>query len=176
MSNYLSVGSTNPHWDLSREAEEKKRKEELERHKVEEQSRAADAAKEAVEKVKKENGKRKTEEQSKAAEVAKKAVDETRKKVEMERRMDTVALVRAQIKRREKENLLHSPVSKALTVVVGKNWKRIAMVAVPSRDPKGNDPDPGDDDDYVEPELDDDEDPENPLPHLRNNRGAVNAS
>ncbi|KAJ3978463.1 hypothetical protein F5890DRAFT_1560287 [Lentinula detonsa] len=40
--------------------------------------------------------------------------------------------------------------------------QRSEGIVVPSRDPEGGDPNPGDDDDYVESDTDDDEDPEVP--------------
>ncbi|KAJ3978711.1 hypothetical protein F5890DRAFT_1559820 [Lentinula detonsa] len=134
---------------------------EMERHRKEEESKAAEAAKKAAEEARKENERKKAEEESKAAEAAKRAVEENRKKIEMERRMETAALVRAQIEKKKKEQQLNSPVSETSTVVVGQKWKRVAVV-VPSGDPEGGDPNPGDDDDYIESDTDDDEDPEVP--------------
>ncbi|KAJ3979478.1 hypothetical protein F5890DRAFT_1589375 [Lentinula detonsa] len=68
----------------------------------------------------------------------------------MDRRMSTAALVRAQIEKKAKENQIQSLVSEGSTVVTGKKRKRIVMVAVPSGDPEGDDPNPGDDDENPE--------------------------
>ncbi|KAJ3722763.1 hypothetical protein DFJ43DRAFT_1158229 [Lentinula guzmanii] len=159
-----------------REAEEKKKKEELEKRKAEE-AKAAEAAKKAAENAKKENERKKAEEESKAAEAAKRAAEENRKKIEMERRMETAALVRAQIEKKKKEQQLNSVSNRFISSLqllssiiagqrnldgmVGQKRKRVAVV-VPSGDPEGGDLNPGDDDDYVELDTDDDEDPEVP--------------
>ncbi|KAJ3794828.1 hypothetical protein GGU11DRAFT_758843 [Lentinula aff. detonsa] len=61
-------------------------------------------------------------------------------------------------------------VSKGLTVVTGKRRKRIAMVAIPSGDPEGDDPY---DNEYIDPSDNDDDNPEpeeppsSPLKQLR---------
>ncbi|KAJ3978589.1 hypothetical protein F5890DRAFT_1593738 [Lentinula detonsa] len=135
-----------------REAEEKKKKEELEKRRAEE-AKAAEAAKKMAEEAKRNEERRKAEEASKAAEAASMTA-------EMERRLNTAALVRAQLEKRKKEIQVQSPVSEGSTVVAGKKRKRVTMVVVPSGDPEGGDPNPGDDDDYIESDTDDDEDPE----------------
>ncbi|KAJ3791535.1 hypothetical protein GGU11DRAFT_812715 [Lentinula aff. detonsa] len=106
----------------------------MERRRKEEDSRAAEAARKAAEDAKKENERRK-------AEAAKRKTEEAHEKAEMDRR----------------------PVSEASTVVVGKKRKRTVMVAVPSGDPEGDDPNPGDDGDYNDSDNEDD-DPHSPSP------------
>ncbi|KAJ3992553.1 hypothetical protein F5050DRAFT_1715191 [Lentinula boryana] len=81
-----------------------------------------------------------------------------------DRRMSTVALVRAQIEQKEKEKLIHSLVSEASTAVVGKKRKRIVIVAVPSGEPEDGDPNPRDDGDYNDSDDEDDDDPPSPPP------------
>ncbi|KAJ3713979.1 hypothetical protein DFJ43DRAFT_1161012 [Lentinula guzmanii] len=145
-----------------REAEQRKAEEEAEAAAEarlaeipEEEAKAAEAAKQMAEEAKQNEEWHKAEEASKAAEA-------TSMKAEMERRLNTAALVRAQIEKKKKETQVQSPVSKGSTVVAGKKRKRVTMVVVPSGDPKGGDPNPGDDNDYIESDTDDDEDPEEP--------------
>ncbi|KAJ3791359.1 hypothetical protein GGU11DRAFT_761665, partial [Lentinula aff. detonsa] len=155
-----------------REAEEKKKKEELEKRKAEE-AKAAEAAKKAAEKAKREEEeKRKVEEQSRLAESAKRTTGENS---EMDRRMETAALVRAQIEKKKNERLVHSPVSEASTVVVGKKRKRTVMVAMPSGDPEGDDPNPGDDGDYNDSDNEDDDPPFSPPKQSRCSRCILKA-
>ncbi|KAJ3978244.1 hypothetical protein F5890DRAFT_1479521, partial [Lentinula detonsa] len=149
--------------------------EELERRKAEEEAKAAEAAKKAAENAKKENERRKAEEESRAAEAAKRKIEEACEKAEMDRRMSTAALVRAQIERKEKEKLVHSPVSEASTVVVGKKRKRTVMVAMPSGDPEGDDPNPGDDGDYNDSDNEDDDPPFSPPKQSRCSRCILKA-
>ncbi|KAJ3791956.1 hypothetical protein GGU11DRAFT_761165, partial [Lentinula aff. detonsa] len=104
---------------------------------------------EAEERKRKEELERwKAEEEAKAAEAAKKAAEKAKREEE-----------KRKIEKKKKENQVQSPVSEGSTVVAGKKRKRVVMVAVPSGDPEGDDPNPGDDGDYHESDNEDDDPP-----------------